>query len=69
MTFDELWRRNLPHKDSAIPSLDSQAEASLFRDSGSRESAFEDLDEKELDRFLGWLEGTPLIDDLDEHGP
>jgi hypothetical protein len=67
MTFDELWR-NLPHKHPAIPSLDSQAETSLFRDSGSRESAFEDLDEEEIDRFLGWLEGTPLIDNLGERG-
>ena len=66
MTFDELWRRSLPRKDPVISSIDSQAEASFFRDPAFGESAFEDLDETEMNRFLEWLEGTLLIDDLGE---
>ena len=65
MTFDELWRQNLAHKD---PSSESQAEGSSFRDPASGESAFEDLDATEMKRFLDWLEGTLLIDDLGERG-
>jgi hypothetical protein len=66
MTFDELWRRNLPSKDPVVSLSDSQAEGSSFRDPVSGESAFEDLDEPEMNRFLEWLEGTLLIDDLGE---
>jgi hypothetical protein len=72
MTFDELWRRNLLRKDPVISSGDSasdrQAESSSFRDPAFGESAFEDLDETEMNRFLEWLEGTLLIDDLGERG-
>ena len=68
MTFDELWRRNLGHKDSFISSVDSQAEASSFRDPAFGESAFEDLDETEMNGYLEWLEGTLLIDDLGDRG-
>ena len=66
MTFDELWRQNLPRKDPVSSSSDSQAEAPHFRDPASGESEFEDLDETEMNRFLEWLEGTLLIDDADE---
>ena len=64
MTFDELWRQNLPRKDPAISSVDSQAEASSSRDPAFGESAFEDLDRTEMNQFLEWLEATLLIDDL-----
>jgi hypothetical protein len=66
MTFDELWRRNLSRKDPDVSSIGSEAEASSFRDPAFGESAFEDLDETEMNRFLEWLEGTLLIDDLGE---
>jgi hypothetical protein len=39
-----------------------------LRDAASGESALEDLDETEMTRFLEWLEGTPLINDLGERG-
>jgi hypothetical protein len=68
MTFDELWRRILPRKDPVICSIDSQTEASSFRDPAFGESAMEDLDETEMNQFLEWLEGTLLIDDLGERG-
>ena len=68
MTFDELWRQNLPRKDPVISSADSQAEASFVRDPASAETAFENLDDTEMSRFLEWLEGTLLIDDLGERG-
>ena len=68
MTFDELWRRNLSHKDPVISPIDSQAEASSFRDPAFGESALKDLDETEMNQFLEWLEGTLLIDDLGERG-
>ena len=67
MTFDELWRRNLARKDPVISSTDNQAGAPLFRDPGFSELALETLDETEVNRFLEWLEGTLLIDDLGEH--
>jgi len=67
MTFDELWRRNLPRKDPDIPSPDSQGEASFFRDPAFGDSDFENLDEAEVNRFLEWLEETPMIDDLGGH--
>ena len=63
MTFDELWRKNLLRKDPVIPSSDSPAEDLAFG-----ESALEDLDETEMNRFLEWLEGTLLIDDIAERG-
>ena len=66
MTFDELWRRNLPRKDPDISSIGSEAEASFVRDPAFGESALEDLDETEMNRFLEWLEGTLSIDDLGE---
>ena len=68
MTFDELWRRNLPRKDPVISSTDSQAEASFVSDPAFGESAFENPDRTEIERFLEWLEGTLLIDDLGERG-
>ena len=68
MTFDELWRRNLPGEDPVISPLDSQAEASFFRDPPFAESGFEDLDETEMNIFLERLEGTLLIDDPGERG-
>ena len=68
MTFDKLWRRNLPRKDPVISSIDSQAEASPLRDPAFGESVLEDLDETEINRFFEWLEGTLLIDDLGERG-
>ena len=68
MTFDELWRRNLPRKDPVISSIGSEAEASSFRDPAFGESALEDPDETEMNRFLEWLEGTLLIDDIAERG-
>ncbi|MBV8828513.1 MAG: hypothetical protein JO217_04375 [Acidobacteriaceae bacterium] len=68
MNFDELWRRNLTRKDPDIPSLDSQGEASFFRDPAFGNSAFEDLDETEMSRFLQWLEASLMIDDLGGHG-
>jgi hypothetical protein len=68
MTFDELWRWNLPRKDRVSSSTDSQAEASFVRDAAAGDSAFEDLDETEMNRFLEWLERTLLIDNLGERG-
>jgi hypothetical protein len=68
MTFDQLWRQNLPRKEPVISSTDSQAEDSFFRDSAFGDSAFEDMDETEMNRFLEWLEVTLLIDDLGERG-
>lgn len=68
MTFDELWRQNLPRKDPVISSIDSQAEVPLFSDPTFAGSAFEHLDEPEMNRFLEWLEGTLLIDDVGERG-
>jgi hypothetical protein len=68
MTFDELWRQNLPSKDPDISSTESEAETSYLRDAASGESALEDLDETEMTRFLEWLEGMPLINDLGERG-
>ena len=68
MTFDELWRRNLPRQDPDISSIDSVVEASSFRDPAFGESALDDLDETEMNRFLEWLEGTLLIDDIAERG-
>ena len=64
MTFDEFRRRNSPPEDPLIPSADSQAAASFFRDPAVDDSAIEDVNETEMNRFLEWLEGTLLIDDL-----
>lgn len=68
MTFDDLWRRNLSRKDPVISSTDSQADASFARDPVFGESALEDPDETEMNRFLERLEGTLLIDDIGERG-
>ena len=68
MTFDELWRRNLPRKDPVTSSTEDQAEASFFRDPAFGELAFEDPDETEMDRFLEWLEGTLRIDEFGHRG-
>ena len=67
MTFDELWRRNLARNDTDISSTGSETEPSFGRDPAFGESALEDPDETETNRFLEWLEGTLLIDDLGEH--
>ena len=64
MTFDELWGQNLARKNPVISSTESQAEGSSFRDPAFGESALGGLDETEMNRFLEWLEGTLLIDDL-----
>jgi hypothetical protein len=45
--------------------LNVQAEASFVRDPDFGESAFEGLDQTEVNRYLEWLEGTLVIDDLD----
>ena len=65
MTFDELWRQNLPRKDPLIFSNDRPSEGSSFRNPGCSESVFEDLDETEMNRFIEWLERTLLSDDLE----
>jgi hypothetical protein len=68
MTFDEFRHGNLPPEDLVVSSADSRAETWSFRDPAVGDSAFEDLDETEMNRFLEWLEGTLLIDDLGEGG-
>ena len=68
MTFDELWRRNLPSLHPVISSTDSQTDASFFCDSAFNKYAFDDVDETEMNQFLECLEGTLLIDSLDEGG-
>jgi hypothetical protein len=68
MTFDEFRCRNLPPEDPVISFTDSRAETWFFRDPAVGDSAFEDLDETEMNRFLEWPEGTLLIDDLGEGG-
>lgn len=64
MTFDEVRRRNSPPEGPLIPSADSQAAASFFGEPAVDDSAVEDLNETEMKRFLQWLEGTLLIDEL-----
>ena len=48
MTFDELWRRNVCHKNEVTTHTD----------------ALEELDEHEVNRFLEWLEASLLPEDL-----
>jgi hypothetical protein len=61
MTFDELWRRSLPRKDPVISSIDSQAEASFFRDPAFGESAFEDLG-RDRDESISRMAGRDAAD-------
>ena len=68
MTFDELWRRNCSCKDRVISFIDIQAETSFLCDPACGESAFEDLDEEEMNRFLECFEKMLMIGDPDQRG-
>jgi len=63
MTFDDLWRLNLPRKDSIAPSIKTSPEADFIDGSPSTHSDFTDPDKQEIDRFLQWLEQSALSDD------
>lgn len=65
MTFDEFRRRNRGPEDPVISAADAQAAASFFRGAAD-DTAIDHLNKAEMNRFLEWLEGTLLIDDLGE---
>ena len=66
MTFDELWRMNLPRKDSATPSIKPLPQVDFIDGSPSTDSDFKDPDPLEIERFLQWLEQSLHSDDSRE---
>jgi hypothetical protein len=56
MTFDELWRRDSPREGAPIPATDTPEAMEIFKDTDSDRLVFDDPDEREINRFIEWLE-------------
>jgi hypothetical protein len=59
MTFDELWRMNLNPNASLVCSGGRLETAERLDDSASNTPGLDSPDEKEIQRFLDWLERNP----------